>query len=252
MDPVTGSGGTARPTGPEERRAGPDPGAELGQAAGEHSIGQGGISPRRQAASDALVRRIDALVRFVIDHWLALVNLAVALFIRLALLAPLLLWLGWTLPARAIYTVYGFVCHQLPYRSFFLFGDAAVHPLPELSGLLDPSNPRALLGTPELGFKLAFCQRDLAIYAAVLAGGLIFAVLRRRWRPIPLRLFLVFAIPIAVDGFSQLPGWRESTWELRVVTGAIFGLAAVRFVYPYFERAMRQARADQLDQLSGT
>ena len=205
-----------------------------------------GISPRRQAASDDLVRRIDATIQFVIVHWVALVNVAVALFVGLALLAPGLLWLGWTVPALAIYTVYGFVCHQLPSRSFFLFGDAAVHSLSELSGLLDPRNPRAFLGSAELGFKAAFCQRDLAIYTAVLIGGLIFAVLRRRWRPIPLRLFLVFAIPIAVDGLTQLPGWRESTWELRVVTGGVFGLAAVRFVYPYFERAMRQAQAEQM------
>lgn len=214
----------------------------LGEAPEAPAIGPDDISPRRQAASDAVVRRIDAVIAWAIDHWLALLNLAVGIFLGLPLLAPVLLALGWNGPALAIYTAYSFVCHQLPARSIFLFGEGFVYPAAVLEPLLDPRNPRAFVGTLELGYKIAFCQRDVAIYAGVLAGGLIFAAIGRRWRPIPLRLFLIFVIPIAIDGFSQLPGWRESTWELRLATGGLFGLAGARFVYPYFEIAMRQAR----------
>lgn len=223
MDPLAQSGPADRP---------PVAGAE--------------ISARRQEASDALVRRVDAAVGFVIRHWLAILNAIVAIFVTLPLLAPVFLWLGWNTPALIIYSAYSVVCHQLPGRSFFLFGDSAVHSAEELSAFMTSANPRSFWGTLETGFKTAFCQRDIAIYSSVLLGGLIFAVMRRRWRPIPLWLFALFALPMAIDGFTQLPGWRESTWELRVITGGIFGLAAVRFVYPYFERAMRQARAEQM------
>ena len=37
-----------------------------------------------------------------------------------------------------------------------------------------------LLGTPELGYKVAFCERDLAIYTTVLLAGLGYARMRGR------------------------------------------------------------------------
>ena len=37
---------------------------------------------------------------------------------------------------------------------------------------------------------------------------------------------------LALDGFTQLFGWRESSWELRVATGLLFGLASAWLVLP--------------------
>jgi hypothetical protein len=42
---------------------------------------------------------------------------------------------------------------------------------------------------------------------------------------------------MALDGVTQLLGWRESTWELRVSSGLLFGLASAWFVYPRIEDA---------------
>jgi len=42
-------------------------------------------------------------------------------------------------------------------------------------------------------------------------------------------------LPMALDGFSQLLSWRESTWELRVATGLLFGAASGWLLYPRFE-----------------
>ena len=51
---------------------------------------------------------------------------------------------------------------------------------------------------------------------------------------------------MAIDGFTQLFGWRESTPELRTLTGALFGLASVWLIYPridaMFERDLGPAR----------
>lgn len=37
---------------------------------------------------------------------------------------------------------------------------------------------------------------------------------------------------MAWDGTTQLFGWRESTWELRMIIGSLFGLGSVWFALP--------------------
>ena len=54
----------------------------------------------------------------------------------------------------------------------------------------------------------------------------------------PLWLFALFVLPAAVDGFTQLFGLRESTWYLRLITGALFGTGLVWLAYPFVEEAM--------------
>ena len=104
---------------------------------------------------------------------------------------------------------------------------------------------RAFIGTPDLGWKVALCQRDVAIYAAVFLTGLFYALVRDRLRPLPFKYYILFLIPIAIDGGTQLIGWRESTWFLRTVTGALFGFASVWLAYPYVEDAMAQVIEDE-------
>jgi uncharacterized membrane protein len=41
---------------------------------------------------------------------------------------------------------------------------------------------------------------------------------------------------MALDGFTQLFCYRESNWELRLLTGALFGLASAWLAYPRLER----------------
>ena len=40
------------------------------------------------------------------------------------------------------------------------------------------------------------------------------------------------------DGTTQMFGWRESTWELRVMTGTLFGLSTVWFVLPLLQETL--------------
>jgi uncharacterized membrane protein len=144
-------------------------------------------------------------------HWLTFTNLLAFLFIAPALAAPYLLSQGQGAPANVIYFVYHLTCHQMPSRSFFIFGQ-----------------------------KMAFCERDLAIYATVLVAGLVFGLVRRQLKPLNWKIFLLLILPMAVDGFSQLFGLRESTWELRLITGALFGGASVWLFYPFLEQGMAE------------
>ncbi len=58
---------------------------------------------------------------------------------------------------------------------------------------------------------------------------------RRRLRPLTWRLYLLLILPMAVDGFTQAFGWRESNWELRTITGGLFAVATVLAVFPRVE-----------------
>jgi uncharacterized membrane protein len=97
----------------------------------------------------------------------------------------------------------------------------------------------------------------------MLVAGLVFALLRRRMRPIPFWLWLVAGIfPIMIDGGTQILAamqlpWlkflplRESTPLLRTLTGGLFGLANVWLAYPYLEESMADTRALLVAKLAG-
>lgn len=197
-------------------------------------------------------RRADGIVIWIARHWLALFNSIVALYLLLPILAPALAKAGLTTPASLLYMVYSATCHQLPERSYFLFGEQPLYSLSalETSGLeegLGLFGRRAFRGDEVSGYKIAVCQRDVAIYGSVALAGLLFALLRGRARAPSLKVYLLLLIPMALDGLTQLFGLRESNWWLRSVTGALFGGASVWLAYPYLEAAMRDViRAEEM------
>lgn len=169
---------------------------------------------------------------FLLRRWLATLNVCVAIFLALPLAAPLLLAAGLSSLSLPIYAAYRAVCHQWAFRSFFIFGPQSTYPPDQLAALVGADRMHAFLGSADLGFKMAFCERDTAIYAAVLLAGLAYGLVRRPGPPLGLGWYGLLITPMAIDGFTQLFGWRESTPELRVVTGALFGAASVWLVYP--------------------
>jgi uncharacterized membrane protein len=208
-------------------------------------------------------------------HWLAILNTIVFLYVALPFVAPVLLKAGAETPARWIYTMYSPVCHQLAFRSWFLFGEQPAYPRAlagtalvsygQATGLdeNDLAAARAFVGDDRLGYKVALCERDVAIYGGILLGGLIFAFVRGRLKPLPVWAWLLFGVlPMAIDGGTQFvsafssgaPGGflRESTPFLRTVTGLLFGLLNVWLAYPYLEESMGQTRATASVKLAGT
>lgn len=172
------------------------------------------------------------LLQGVQRHWLLAANVTVAIFVGLPFLAPVLLALGYDAPANLIYVAYKAVCHQWAFRSYFLLGPAWEYGPTVLGGLVGPQTMYGFVGSPALGYKVAFCQRDVAIYLAVLLAGLAYGPLRDRLPSLGLKGYALLILPMALDGFTQLFGWRESTVELRTLTGALFGVASVWLIYP--------------------
>ncbi len=201
-------------------------------------------APPQRDATDKIALAADALVNGIARHWLLLFNLAVSVYVGLPFLAPILMNAGFTGPASVIYGLYSFTCHQLPDHSYFLFAST---PTPNLAVLetwgmapgLSPLAQRGFIGAGDVGFKVALCQRDVAIYASVVVGGLLFGLFRRRIKAPSIKVYLILLIPIAVDGLSQMVGLHQSNWWLRSVTGAIFGLASIWLAYPYIQEAMQ-------------
>jgi uncharacterized membrane protein len=203
-------------------------------------------------------------------NYMALFNTLVLIYVGLPFLAPVFMALGAAGPARLIYRGYGSVCHQFAFRSWFLFGQQAAYPRAEagVEGLLaygqatgldeaDQLAARQFIGNPELGYKVALCERDVAIYGGILLFGLVFTLTGKRLKSLPWYLWLLLGIvPIAVDGISQLLSqpplntlpalsqlaFRESTPFLRTLTGGLFGLATAWFGYPMVEESMVETR----------
>jgi uncharacterized membrane protein len=204
-------------------------------------------SPPATGHTRSLTALVDRGIYWLARHWLAIINLFWGLYLFLPLLAPALMNAGWTVPARAIYFVYRPLCHQLPERSYFLDGDQIAYSAEELADAgVQVGLPSRDIGNEQVGWKVAFCQRDVAIYGSLFLAGLVYAGLRHRWRrwKMRFRTYLLFLVPMAVDGMLQLFGVYESTWVLRTVTGVIFGVGSGLFVYPYLEEAFGDVRRD--------
>jgi uncharacterized membrane protein len=201
-------------------------------------------SPATQSPSRVAVFADKAIFKLA-KHWLLLANLFWLLYVGLPFLAPVLMNVGWALPAKVIYTVYRPTCHQLPERSFFLGGPQHAYTTEELAESGVSIHPFSRdIGNDYVGWKVAFCQRDVAIYGSILLAGLVYALIRGRlkgWR-MPFRYYLLFLVPMAIDGILQLVGVHESTWELRTITGAIFGVGSVLFAYPYLDEGFGDVR----------
>lgn len=216
----------------------------------------------------------DRVSFWIAKRYLLVLNLFMFIYVGLPFLAPTLMKLGAELPAQAIYRIYKPLCHQFGFRSFFLYGEQPFYPLAEarvtgyktfeeVTGIVNLSDPysftrfeaRNYLGDETVGYKIALCERDIAIYLALLGFGIVFGFTGRRFKSLHWMLWLVIGMgPIGLDGFSQLFSqfnwewlnallpYRESTPFLRTFTGMLFGLTTAWFAYPSIEESMSETR----------
>lgn len=167
------------------------------------------IAPWRRALNEAVMGTVNRIDLWFREHWLATVNAGLGVFVGLAVAAPIMRMVGLVEPSQAILVSYHFFCAQTPSHSFFIGGH-----------------------------QVCLCARCLAIFSSVLLGGLLLALLRGRnlrLPPISWHWWLLAMVPMALDGGTQLFGWRESDVFLRLLTGIIFGLGTAWFALPQIE-----------------
>lgn len=138
--------------------------------------------------------------------------------------------------AQPMYTAFSYTCHQLDSRSLCYFpnGANAIGDCTVQDGLLHFDRNTMVAKDGMIGYKIPVCARDVGIYGAMLLAGLIWPFVRKPWsRRWPWIGWLVLALlPTAIDGTTQLLGWRESTNLLRLWTGLAMGLGMAFFLIP--------------------
>lgn len=212
---------------------------------------------------------------WISQHWLFLFILLFTLFTGLPWLAPLFMYWGWPAAANIIYNLYSTQCHQLPQRSFFLFGSQIMYDLDTIQNVWQNSqNPlilRQFVGNSEMGWKVAWSDRMVYMYTSLLGFTLLLGPWRKRIKPLPLWGFLILLLPMALDGTTHAisdylsgigGGFRDhnewlaaltnyrlppsfyigdaigsfNAW-MRLLSGVSFGLALVWFIFPNLVKA---------------
>jgi uncharacterized membrane protein len=239
----------------------------LGAARDRHQslVDSGDQSYQKKVERGATISGSDRFSYWLTRNYMLFFNTLLFIFVGLPFLAPVLERAGATLPASIIYKVYSPLCHQLAFRSWFLFGEQMSYPrdlaglqglsFEEATGMLstDIWGSRNFTGNAVLGYKVALCERDVAIYGGLLLFGILFSLTGNRIKPIPWYAWVILGIvPMGIDGVTQLPGllentfaWlpvRESTPLLRTITGLLFGISTAAYGYPLIEQTMLESR----------
>ena len=214
---------------------------------------------------------------FLSRNWFWLLMAVFGVYVTLPFLAPVFMALGWDGAGRVIYFIYSFLCHQLPQRSYFLFGQHFTYPLAQIrqeAGIADPNNLLALrrfIGNPEMGWKVAWSDRMISLFTSIPLFALLWYPLRRRIKALPWWGFVLLILPMALDGTTHFIGdlsgigqgfrdtnlwlaaltknvfsptfyagdaWGSFNSIMRLLTGALFGLGIVWFGFPYLKQSL--------------
>ncbi len=127
-----------------------------------------GVSPARCMLDLWITSLVTHTSNWLQRHWLSLIHGAFTLIVAGALLTPLLYAIGWPQAGHALFAAYHFSCAQIPSHSYFV-----------------------------LGYQLALCARNLAIYGSLLSGSLLFRWARSWLRPLHWSLWLLTMLPMA-------------------------------------------------------
>jgi uncharacterized membrane protein len=236
------------------------------------------VIPTRQKRSAAIT--LNRATYSFSRHWIRWFLGLAGLWVLIPWLAPVFMQLGWVGPARAIYWFYSFQCHQLPQRSFFLYGPQSMLSLRQIQSVwqdtIDPTVLRQFIGDAAVGFKVAWSDRMVSTYSSLPLAAALWWPLRRRLKPLPFWGFVLFTLPLVLDGASHMlsdlagvdQGFRASnawlaqltanrlpatfyagnalgsfnSW-MRLITGILFGIGAVWFAFPHVDLSFRETAA---------
>src|SRR5947207_3904918 len=165
---------------------------------------------------------LDRLTDFLMEYWAHIVTIVLGSLVLCAISIPFLSYLGLDSIAKPIFFSLHLVCAQIPAHSFYIFGH-----------------------------QLGLCERNFSIYTSMFIGSLIFVLTKKRMRGIPWWFWILMMMPMALDGMTQMFGWRESDWILRIVTGTLFGAGNVWFALPIMQKSLSETTVPQFPPARG-
>ena len=186
----------------------------------------------KDSASTRLIIAVDRRIYRFSAHWIRWTNLIFCTYVALVVAAPILAASGQNQIATPIYHFFGLFCHQRDDRSFHI-----------------------------AGYPLACCERCAAVYLALAAGGLAYAMTRSRVRRIRYVEAVLLMSPLVIDGMAVGANLYAGNVLVRVITGVLFGIGLVWIMFPWmdagfasmrvrletlFDRLVRQGRATPL------
>jgi len=177
--------------------------------------------------------------------------LLVSVYLFFAFLAPFAYLNGFENLGGAIHKVYSRFCHQRVERSLFIFGEKPFYTLEELKrNNYLPKTPDSqysdiwpeyygheYVGNDEIGYKVAICIRDVALYGGLAFGGFFFSFIKRyvcKRCGISIYLLIVLISPMVIDGLfgsvvellriESISAVYIDSIVKRIITGSMFGL----------------------------
>jgi uncharacterized membrane protein len=206
------------------------------------------------------------------------VSIFLGIYVLSPFLAPVFMSAGLTLPGKTIYWIYSYLCHQLPERSYFLFGSKISYSIGEIQSVWKNTNDitvlRQYIGDQQMGWKVAWSDRMVSMFTSLWVFGILWGLFKKKIRPIPWWGLSFLLLPMVIDGtthfFSDLAGlgqgfrdtnawlatltnnalassfyagdaWGSFNAWMRMVTGILFGLGIVWFGFPYIHVAATDA-----------
>lgn len=194
------------------------------------------------------------LANWMEKNMIVLIMAFLTLYSFLPVFSPILFKLDAPKPAIAIQKVYRYLCHQRVDRSVFLFAEnkiVAFYTVDELKELgVIPNEPIVKFGyrddeygypfwgNEQVGYKVAYCIRDTALYTGLVVMGwaIIFyvKVLKKKLsKKLHWIVYALLMLPMVIDGifqtiaeiakFSFVPYQYIDSIEKRVITGVLFG-----------------------------
>jgi len=131
--------------------------------------------------------------------------IALCLWCSLIIATPLVAKSGHRFGSGLLYLFFSKICHQIPDRSFFIFGK-----------------------------QLAVCSRCTGIYFGFLIGAVFYPIIFKlnHIKTLPRKYLLLACIPIAIDILIRIFHLAENTFASRSITGLILGAITALLVIP--------------------
>ena len=179
---------------------------------------------------------------------LFLFSVLILIYVGIAFSAPFILKKGNYILGNGIYEVYERFCHQRVERSLFLFGRQSFYSVQELKeeAFISPiSKTNTYLeyfghkynGNETVGYKVAICIRDIALYTTLGFVGLFISLSPLGKRRFSMALVVILTAPIFIDVFIQMiikfikldpiPYFFLDNVPKRIFTGILAGIGVV-------------------------